>query len=93
MMKRALAVVAVLALTSLGGFCVAPVLRGGRLLSLPSIALAQSSCQCPENQCANGKVAGCSVTCPAGQDAECACDGFCDGNGNPAGLNRCACQG
>jgi hypothetical protein len=91
-MKRAVSVVAVLALLGLGGLCVGSLLCGGRLRSPASIALAQPSCQCPEKQCANGKVAGCTVTCPAGQDAECACDGFCDDNGNPAGLNRCACQ-
>ncbi len=92
-MKRALSVITVLALTSLGAVWVGSMLRSGRLLLPTSVALAQSSCQCPEKQCTNGKVAGCSVTCPAGQDAECACDGFCDDNGNPAGLNRCACQG
>jgi len=91
-MKRAVSVVAVLVLMSGGGSRVGSRLHRGHLPWLASVALAQSSCQCPEKQCANGKVAGCSVTCPAGQDAECACDGFCDGNGNPGGLNRCACQ-
>jgi hypothetical protein len=66
--------------------------RWGEVLSPASVALAAPSCDCPEQQCANGKVAGCTVTCPAGQDAVCACDGFCDANGNPGGLNRCACQ-
>ena len=66
--------------------------RWGEVPSPTSVALAASSCDCPEKQCSNGKVAGCTVTCPAGQDAVCACDGFCDDNGNPGGLNRCACQ-
>lgn len=57
-----------------------------------SVALAQSSCSCPEKVCGNGTVKGCSVTCPAGQDPVCACDAFCDDSGNPGGLNRCACQ-
>jgi hypothetical protein len=91
-MKRAVAVVAGLALMSVGGACVGSLLRGVWPPATVAVALAQSSCQCPEQQCANGKVAGCSVTCPAGQDAECACDGYCDANGNPAGLNRCRCQ-
>ena len=92
-MKRAVSVVAVLALISLGGLRVGSLLRHVPSLSLLSVALAQPTCECPEKQCANGKVAGCTVTCPAGRDAECACDGFCDANGNPGGLNRCACQG
>jgi hypothetical protein len=72
-------------------FVVAVMWRGGLPLAA-SVALAASSCDCPANVCANGTVAGCSKTCPQGQDAVCACDGFCDDNGNPGGLNRCACQ-
>jgi hypothetical protein len=47
---------------------------------------------CPATQCANGNVPPSEVRCPAGQSAVCSCDGFCDSDGNPQGLNRCACE-
>jgi hypothetical protein len=64
----------------------------GQRPGLAAVALAAPSCQCPEKQCANGTVAGCTVTCPAGQDAVCACDAFCDDGGNAGGRNKCECQ-
>ena len=91
-MKRTIPFIAALALVGLSGWYGGSPMRGADVLLHASVALAQSSCNCPENQCANGKVAGCSVTCPAGQNAECACDGYCDDSGNPGGFNRCACQ-
>jgi hypothetical protein len=47
---------------------------------------------CRATECANGEVSASEVHCPSQQTAACACDGFCDGNGNPQGMNRCACQ-
>lgn len=74
------------------GLLVGALARWGDLPSPTSVALALPTCDCPEKQCANGTVAGCTVTCPGGQEAVCVCDGFCDSNGNAGGLNRCACQ-
>ena len=83
---------AAIVLIGLGALLVASFAQWGALPSPASVALAAPTCDCPEKQCANGTVAGCTVTCPPGQDAVCACDGFCDNSGNAGGLNRCACQ-
>ena len=91
-MKHRMSVAVASVVIGLSVLSVVAVVRRGGLPSSASVALAASSYDCPETQCDNGKVAGCSVTCPAGQDAECACAGFCDTNGNAAVLNRCACQ-
>jgi hypothetical protein len=47
---------------------------------------------CPTTQCANGNVPSSEVHCSPGEAAVCTCDGFCDSDGNPQGLNRCACE-
>ena len=49
-------------------------------------------CACPLKHCANGDVSWCEVYCSSGEAPVCSCDGFCDDNGNPTALNRCACQ-
>ena len=91
-MKRTILVVAACVAVTAVVLYGASSARWREMLTQTSVALAAPSCDCPEKECSNGKVAGCTVTCPAGQDAVCVCDGFCDDNGNPGGLNRCACQ-
>jgi hypothetical protein len=49
-------------------------------------------CECPLKHCANGDVSWCEVHCSGGEAPVCSCDGFCDSDGNPKALNRCACQ-
>jgi hypothetical protein len=49
-------------------------------------------CECPLKHCANGDVSFCEVYCSSGQEPVCSCDGFCDSDGNPEAMNRCACQ-
>lgn len=56
------------------------------------IALAARSCSCPATYCDNGKLDGCSIECPSGEEAICVCTSFCDDNGNASGLNTCRCQ-
>lgn len=51
-----------------------------------------NQCACPTTHCANGEVPSCEVYCTSGEPLVCSCDGFCDSDGNPKGLNRCACQ-
>ena len=49
-------------------------------------------CACQLTHCANGDVSWCEVYCSSGEAPVCSCDGFCDSDGNPKALNRCACQ-
>jgi hypothetical protein len=51
-----------------------------------------SHCACPTTHCANGDVPSCEVHCSDGEEPVCACDGFCDSDGNAKALNHCACQ-
>ena len=49
-------------------------------------------CSCPTTFCASGNVDSCEIYCQSGESPVCSCDGFCDENNNPKGLNRCDCQ-
>ena len=49
-------------------------------------------CACPPTHCANGDVPSCETYCSGGEPPVCSCDGFCDSDGNPKAMNRCACQ-
>jgi hypothetical protein len=57
----------------------------------PPAAVA-NSCACPATPCANGDVPSCQVSCSGQEIPECSCNGFCDDDGNPKGVNRCRCQ-
>ncbi len=63
--------------------------------AVPGIAggsVAGNHCACPTTQCANGDVRSCEISCSAERAPICSCDGFCDSDGSPKGVNRCACQ-
>jgi len=67
-----------------------PNTTGPGLDGMPSDSSTYGAC--PATQCANGEVPASEADCPDGQAAVCSCDGFCDSDGNPQGLNRCACE-
>ncbi len=64
--------------------------------NVPNVAGPQAagggSCSCPTTRCDNGDVPPCRVSCSGQEIPECSCNGFCDDDGNPKGLNRCRCQ-